>query len=212
MARLRRLWMDWLALRWAAGMIGGLLAACGVSASMLAARYRSLRDMLLTDQPEYAGDLSWRDTLPSWASDLHVSPWWLLPPLIMVVMWLAVTIPVPRPDNPWDKDPRREFSTADRAWIRDCAGGRCEHRTLGLIRCRRPFEHADHHYPHAKGGATTRRNLVALCAKHNLKKSDRPPTLLATWLLYRARLHYFPARWRAWCMPDGRAEHKEDIR
>ena len=44
----------------------------------------------------------------------------------------------------------------------------------------------DHHYPHAKGGATVRTNLVWLCDRHNNRKSDHVPTRLETWMLYRA--------------------------
>ena len=91
------------------------------------------------------------------------------------------------------------------------AGGRCEHRRLfGLLRCRGPIEHMDHHYPWSRGGATDRHNLVGLCARHNLRKSDGIPTLLRTWLLYRSRLKYFPARLRGYAWPDGRAHSMRD--
>lgn len=131
--------------------------------------------------------------------------------VVLIALLALANLRMPKPDNPFDRDPVRLFSDADRTWIRMAAGGRCEHRRLfGLLRCRGPIEHMDHHYPWSRGGATDRHNLVGLCARHNLRKSDGIPTLLRTWLLYRSRLKYFPARLRGYAWPDGRAHSMRD--
>lgn len=194
---------------------------------------------LLADAPEYADDtpfdlaralhLSGADigggSTPSMPS---VSTGPLLAVLIMLlavlVLYGLTRIPLPHPGNPFDRDPKRAFTQADREWIRKAAGDRCEHRTFGLFRCRRhggardgngvvhedwlgdkPGQ-LDHHYPWAKGGATSRHNLVYLCAKHNNRKSDKTPSWWDTWLLHRARLKYFPPALRGYTWVDGRQD------
>lgn len=45
----------------------------------------------------------------------------------------------------------------------------------------------DHWFPHARGGATTEKNLVMLCPKCNGKKSDKIPLRIQTYALNRRR-------------------------
>lgn len=89
-------------------------------------------------------------------------------------------------------DPRRFFSQSDRAAGFARAGGRCEMNGFLGLRCRSGAEHGDHHYPHSRGGATTLDNFVAACAHHNLAKSDKVPSKMATRRMERRRQRYFP--------------------
>lgn len=195
------------------GAVGGVGASA--SAGLAAFQWRVTRNMR-ADSPEFAGETR------SLADMLHLPslpepPAWLdgmITPMVctlgvLLVLWVLARLPMPRPDNPFDRDPRRLFTDADRAWLDHATGGRCEHRLLGMFRCRRQGEQMDHHYPWAKGGATDRHNLVNLCARHNRRKSDRTPTLWGTWLLYRARLKYLPPALRGYAWPDGR-DHSND--
>ena len=136
--------------------------------------------------------------------------------VLAIIIWAVAHWPMKRPNNPFERDERREFSKADRAWIGECADHRCEHRyCFGLLRCGwregddGKAAQLDHWYPHSKGGATDRHNLVYLCPKHNNRKSAHVPTVWATRALERARLKYFPARWRAYARPDG-IDHRMD--
>lgn len=175
----------------------------------------------LEDEPEYAsavslnpfavfhGRVSWPrlswPRIPIWV--------WVCAVVLAVcaVLWLLARWPMRSPDNPFDRDPRRRFTSADRDWIRSCTQDRCEHRMLfGLLRCPRVGEQLDHHYPWSRGGATSRRNLVWLCARHNNRKSDRVPSRLSTWLLVRARARYWPVWARGDMVPDGMCETGDD--
>lgn len=89
-------------------------------------------------------------------------------------------------------DPRRFFSNADRAAGFARAGGRCEMNGFLGMRCHSKAEHGDHHYPHSRGGATTLDNFVAACAHHNLAKSDKIPSKMATRRMESRRKRYFP--------------------
>ena len=60
------------------------------------------------------------------------------------------------------KDPRRNFTTAQRAEGFARARNQCEHVNVFGRRCTNAPTHGDHHYPHSKGGATTLSNFVAL--------------------------------------------------
>lgn len=206
LGRLHDLWETWLLLRWAAGLLGGAAAMAGGFWTWVCVRFARARVELATDAPEYASDLTLKDVTPrlAWPGPSRI-PWTpiVIGLVILLTLVLLVRMPLPKPDNPWAKDPQREFTAADQAWICAAVGDRCEHYTLGLFRCRRKVEHKDHWYPHAKGGATDRHNLVGLCAKHNIRKSDHIPTVLDTWLLYRHRLAYLPARLRGYAWPDG---------
>lgn len=171
----------------------------------------------LTDAPEYADE----QTRGEWTG--FTRQWWQSLPwrgmlvgactilILVLVVRLIAMIPMANPDNPFDRDPQRLFSDRDREWIRDLTGDRCERRRLfGLMRCRHRGEQMDHWYPWAKGGATSRHNIAWLCAKCNNRKTDRVPTIWATRALTRARMRYFPARWRAWARPDGRIDDTND--
>lgn len=90
------------------------------------------------------------------------------------------------------KDPQRIFTPAQRAEAFARARNQCEHLSVFGRRCTAAPSHADHHYPHSKGGATTLSNCAALCARHNLAKSNHIPTHFATRRLERRRQTYFP--------------------
>lgn len=174
-----------------------------------------VHDRLLaeTDSPEYAADISLNPLSgwhwPTWRMPGIPAVWLWVAAIVVVVVAMAVLVacwPMRKPDNPFDRDPRRLFSDADREFITQCTGNQCEHRMCGLIRCPRMGEQMDHHYPWSRGGATSRRNLVWLCAKHNRRKSDRVPSRLSTWLLVRARESYWPRGERAAMIPDGLAD------
>ena len=94
------------------------------------------------------------------------------------------------PRTAW-RDPRRDFTAAERSAIFARAGGRCEHRGF-ILRCRRTAQHADHVWPWATGGPTSVANAQALCARHNLSKGARRPTRWYLARLERARRRYFP--------------------
>ena len=72
----------------------------------------------------------------------------------------------------------------------------CNHRCEGtgiVFRCTHVGNdlHADHWYPHARGGATTKKNLVMLCPAGNKHKSAKVPTVFQTYALYfRRRFKY----------------------
>lgn len=229
-----------------------LAAVTGATATLggvILIQLAKARNRLLVDSPEYADDTplktpfgTWDGGLPDiggWTRTLSgrlsgLPSWIPLTILAILIMWALFRLPMPNPHNDWPtedgRDPRRDFTESDRWWIMECAGYRCEHRSLlGLFRCRRRAPRdavgkgmlrqlggetgqLDHHYPHAKGGATTRRNLVYLCARHNRMKSDRTPTLWDTWMLERARLKYFPRKWRAYARPDARRIVERDGR
>lgn len=89
-------------------------------------------------------------------------------------------------------DPVRLFSSEQRREIFARAGGRCEHFNLLGMRCRRAPQHADHVYPHSKGGATSLVNAQALCAWHNERKGAKVPSRLAVARLEHRRRSYFP--------------------
>lgn len=222
LARLRRLYADYRALRWALWALGAVASVGGTIVGALAADAWRRMGPVLTDSPEYASDAKASPPLASihWSLP-HVDLGPFVPLLIALAVVLTVRVllrwPMARPDNPWERDPKRLFTDADRRWIKELTGNRCEHRWMfGLLRCRRRGAYMDghgqmdHHYPHAKGGATVRTNLVWLCDRHNNRKSDKVPTRLETWMLYRARLKYLPARWRAYARIDATTDETEE--
>lgn len=91
------------------------------------------------------------------------------------------------------KDPRRLFPVPERKAAFERAGNRCEYDGFLWFRCPHPAHHADHFYPHTRGGATSMRNLVAACSSCNLSKSAHMPTPWVKWRLERRRRRYFPA-------------------
>ena len=90
------------------------------------------------------------------------------------------------------RDPRRNFTSNDRATGFARAGNQCEHIGLFGRRCSAAPSHGDHHYPWSKGGATSLSNFVALCARHNLSKGNKVPSRWYTRRLERRRRAYFP--------------------
>ena len=85
------------------------------------------------------------------------------------------------------------YTTQERHTMFENAGGQCEYAAFGLFRCTRTAEHGDHFYPHSKGGATSMRNGVAACAKCNISKSAKMPSLATRLLIEHRRRRYFPA-------------------
>ena len=90
------------------------------------------------------------------------------------------------------RDPQRAFTEAQRRTIFARAGDRCEHTSLLGRRCKARPTHADHVHPWSRGGATTLANAQALCARHNLAKSDHVPSPWYLHGLERRRRSYFP--------------------
>ena len=101
------------------------------------------------------------------------------------------------------RDDQRLFDSSQRARIHARAGNRCEHKPLLWLRCSAKGTHADHVYPHSRGGPTILANAQSLCATHNLRKSASVPSRYYIWRLERRRRKYFPAgedpsvQWRA---------------
>lgn len=90
------------------------------------------------------------------------------------------------------KDSQRAFTSSQRTAAFARAGNQCEHFGVFGRRCTASPSHADHVYPHSKGGATTLSNCQALCARHNLAKSNHVPSRLHVTRLERRRASYFP--------------------
>lgn len=91
--------------------------------------------------------------------------------------------------NGWPKDPTRNFSKQDSDWGKQACNYQCEYVDENSGRCFHQGDdlHADHWFPHSKGGATTRDNLVMLCPDHNYKKSAKVPNYYQTRLLELSR-------------------------
>lgn len=89
-------------------------------------------------------------------------------------------------------DPIRHFTARQKRTASARCAGRCEMEMFPFVRCRRPARHADHWYPHSRGGLTVETNLVMACPRCNLRKAARVPTRFATWRLSRRRLRYTP--------------------
>lgn len=117
--------------------------------------------------------------------------WHLMGGAALALIVLAFASSIIRGDAP--TDPQRAFTASQRTEGFERAGGRCEMTSWGLFRCSGPAEHADHHYPWSKGGASSLENLVAACQHHNLAKGARLPSRLATRRITRRRRGYFPA-------------------
>ena len=90
------------------------------------------------------------------------------------------------------RDPQRMFTATQRKLAADLAGGRCEMERLWWFRCHRDGGHADHFFPHSRGGASTMTNLVWACPSCNLAKSATVPTVWQKMRLERRRSRYFP--------------------
>lgn len=146
----------------------------------------------VSDQP-FAWNMSWVGSLVPWLVGVL---------LLLLVLRVIVRWPMRRPHN-GGRDERRLFTDADKDWSRFVSGNQCEYRSLfGLYRCRRRVEEFDHWYPWARGGATERGNMVAMCQHHNRVKSDHVPSIWQTRSLAYARLHYYPVEARGYAYPD----------
>lgn len=74
-------------------------------------------------------------------------------------------------------DPRRLFSSTERAVLWMSADGRCTECGIDLD----PSWHADHVDPHSRGGVTDVINGQALCPPCNLAKGNRVSEDLYAW-------------------------------
>ncbi|WP_159600721.1 HNH endonuclease [Agromyces humi] len=120
-------------------------------------------------------------------------PWAIVIVVALVLIGLAIGGGRYR-GRPDQLDSRRRFTDAQRReGSRRAGDGRCEHKLPMWVRCRKTGTHADHIYPHSRGGQTTLSNLQMLCPHHNLAKSDKIPSALYVWRLERRRTRYFPA-------------------
>lgn len=124
---------------------------------------------------------SWVASTPSW--------------LIALVISSAVVVMVSKvvESTPARRDDRRIFTVEDRTRSFALAQWRCEHRSVVGLRCSTAAAHADHVVPWSRGGPTILENCQALCVWHNLKKSDRMPSLMYVRQLERRRRRYYPA-------------------
>lgn len=186
------------------------LGGCGVSAALaLAASWVRRTVATAEDSPEFSGGPHRLVSVGVASGDVPALSGAVPVVLAVAAVLLALRAyakwPMARPRNGFDRDPRRLFGEADRAWIERAAGGRCERRRFfGLLRCGNDIEQLDHWYPYAKGGATDRHNLVGLCAGCNRRKSDHVPTRLQTRRLAKARAGYFPEGLDDFLIPDGK--------
>lgn len=137
---------------------------------------------------------------------------------IVVAIWLVVLYPLwkvflplasigggRKIVSPEKRDPQRVFTSQQKNAIYSSVGNRCEHRfgPFGIMRCRvrgAKNLNGDHWFPHARGGASTTKNCVALCEKHNQKKSAKVPTKAQTLTLSMYRRMYMkkyivPGQW-----------------
>lgn len=116
--------------------------------------------------------------------------------IMLVVIALAVIAALGKrsKDGPdVTKDPQRMYTSEQRTESFARAGGQCEYLGWGFMRCRSQAEHADHFFPHSKGGATSLLNCVASCAHHNTSKGAKVlPKRQGTFLKMRRR-RYYPA-------------------
>lgn len=107
--------------------------------------------------------------------------------ILVSALWAYQSFPRQRP-----KDPQRMYTKEQRQTCFTRAEYQCEMTAWLFFRCQRTAQHADHHFPHAKGGATSLANAVAACARHNTSKGAKMPTAWDTRLITWRRRSYFP--------------------
>lgn len=153
---------------------------------LIAAAYSAFGDVIDALAGAGAGHGLLRGSVADWLRHHHG-------PILCLIagLWIAArlrgAIHVPR--RP--RDPVRSFGQSDVADARGMAGDRCEF--TGFVgRCRRQGGHADHWIPWSRGGASSRRNPVWACPRHNLRKGARRPGLIATARISRRRRRYYP--------------------
>lgn len=122
-------------------------------------------------------------TIPTWG--------WAAAGVIAVALILSV-IRLVRAGGKPARDPQRMYRSDQRQRCFGLAGHRCEMSVAGIIRCQRPAEHADHFYPWSKGGATSNRNAVAACGRHNMSKGAKMPTRFQRNMITHRRRRYYP--------------------
>lgn len=125
--------------------------------------------------------------------DMAASPdglWALVVVAVLVVVVVALNGLSGRRRHPLD--PQRLFSSEQRAMLFELCNHRCEHKHPLWFRCRQPATHADHVYPHSRGGVTELRNAQGLCRFHNLSKSAKVPSGWYMRSLARRRRRYYP--------------------
>lgn len=106
--------------------------------------------------------------------------------VLLVVIWAAGS-------RGREKDPQRAFTAIQRSEGFARAGGRCEFKKFAFFRCGGNAEHGDHFFPWSRGGASSAENFVAACARCNLSKGARQPSVFVKHALERRRRRYFPA-------------------
>lgn len=111
---------------------------------------------------------------------------------IIVLIWVGVRRATHKSQNV-AKDPRRMYSSSDRAEGFSRTKGRCEFDGWLIInRCHRPAAHGDHWLPWSTGGATTMGNFVSACVRCNTSKGAKSPTWGQTMRVTLRRQFYFP--------------------
>lgn len=136
---------------------------------------------MLPDMPDLADALS--KVGLGW---LTQHPW-----VLALVVATVLAVGVSARNRGRQQDPVRAFPEKMRREAFARAGGTCEYaRWWG--RCRRTANHADHFYPHARGGASTLANCVAACQWHNLSKGAKLPSRWTRAGIERRRRRYFP--------------------
>lgn len=109
-----------------------------------------------------------------------------------VLVAVAIIVVLLTPGGQPRKDPQRAFTAQQRYTGFHRAGRQCEFSTPWFTRCTRTATHADHFFPHTKGGASSLRNLVAACATHNLRKGAKMPHPYTRLAIEYRRRNYFP--------------------
>lgn len=109
--------------------------------------------------------------------------------ILKIVSWLdrIVVAVLHRKKQDSERDSVRTYRLHDRKIFSSKCNDRCE--GVGIFfRCtRRGNLQGDHWYPHSRGGATTKKNLVMLCQKCNGRKLAHVPSVFQTYALYFRR-------------------------
>lgn len=110
--------------------------------------------------------------------------------MVKVIAWIdkMIVVILHRKKDDSKRDPTRVYTTQERRVQSVKCKNRCE--GVGLFfRCRNKGDlQGDHWYPHARGGATTPKNMVMLCSGCNKRKSAKVPSLFQTNALWFRRM------------------------
>ena len=149
----------------------------------------------LVAEPEMAGSSPGDivgEVLQSVLAEVLSTPW-LVGPLVLLAIGKVVRLGRGVVHGRHTRDPRRRFSSWERAAILARAGSRCEAHSSLFGRCRETEGlQADHVHPHSRGGSTSVENGQVLCARHNKRKADRVPWNWELARLERRRQAYVP--------------------